>query len=196
MAKKIADKWPIMQGDYVIGNPKSNVCIVTMSSKLEFPKDTFAICGELRTENLGIEKIVVNTISNSNIRYIVVCGAESRGHNAGQTLIALHKNSIDKNNRIAGSLGVMPYMENVPRGAVTRFQRQIRDVIDIINETDTKRVLGVVKSLAKEEPYREAPYIIRELKRVHESKMRIPEKDVIVSEDICFDPMDFIIDVM
>jgi len=33
-----------------------------------------ALSGTLQTENIGIEKIVCNTVANPNIRYLIVCG--------------------------------------------------------------------------------------------------------------------------
>ncbi len=37
-----------------------------------------AIFGAMKTENIGIEKVVANIISNTSIRYLVECGAEVR----------------------------------------------------------------------------------------------------------------------
>jgi len=96
LMKAQAENWPVLSGNYSIGNPSSNVAIVTITSKLKFPKELFAIVGEMKTENLGIERVIINTISNANIRYMVVCGKESKGHFAGQTLISIHENGIDE----------------------------------------------------------------------------------------------------
>jgi hypothetical protein len=42
-----------------------------------------ALSGTLQTENIGIEKIVCNVVGNPNIRYLVLCGEEVEGHQAG-----------------------------------------------------------------------------------------------------------------
>ncbi len=44
----------------------------------------------IKTENLGLEKVIANIISNPNIRFILLCGTEVKGHLSGQTLAALH----------------------------------------------------------------------------------------------------------
>jgi len=108
--KPIADNWPVLSGNYEVGNPSSNVAICTITTKLSFPKELCAMSGEMKTENLGIERVIVNTVSNANIRYIVVCGKESKGHFAGQTLISIHENGIDDKGRIIGSKGAIPFI--------------------------------------------------------------------------------------
>jgi len=191
MKEPIAKDWPVLSGNYEIGNPESNVAICTISSKLKFPKELFAICGEMRTENLGIERVVTNTISNANIRYIIVCGKESRGHNAGQSLIALHKNGIDKERRIIGSNGAIPYIENIPHDAIKRFQKQIIKIIDMINETDTKKIIHSIKSLPNCEPHEEGYYIVKEIKAKRDDAVREEKIDVMISESLFLDPIEF-----
>ena len=66
------------------------MAVVTLASVMRI--ENSAISGTCKTENLGVEKIVANLISNSNIRFLLICGAESKGHMPGNTLIALHKN--------------------------------------------------------------------------------------------------------
>lgn len=188
----ISEKWPILSGKYEIGNKESNIAIVTISSKLNFPKDLFALCGEMRTENLGIERVIVNTISNCNIRYIIVCGKESKGHFAGQSLIAIHENGIDEKGKIIGSKGAIPFIENIPREAVERFRKQIKKVINLINEVDETKIIEAIKSLPKELPYEEEPFII---KFETETKKEIiyNENMVIISENLAFNPISFVI---
>jgi tetrahydromethanopterin S-methyltransferase subunit A len=88
--KTIAETWPIVKGDYTVGNPKSRIAVVTLASNIDSSPEA-AIWGTSKTENLGVEKIIVNIISNSNIRSVLVCGMESRGHLAGHSLIAISR---------------------------------------------------------------------------------------------------------
>ncbi len=62
--------------------------VVTLGSHMEnTPVDAGAsISGPLHTENLGIEKVIANVVSNPNIRFLVVCGAEVQGHITGQSI--------------------------------------------------------------------------------------------------------------
>ena len=86
-----------------------NGCIaVVLLNTYYKPSKKVAIYGSLKTENIGIEKVVSNIISNPNIRYLAVCGDEIRGHCSGMSLIALNKNGIDENHRIIGSPGAIP----------------------------------------------------------------------------------------
>jgi len=114
------DFWPPVRGDYVVGDPEARVAVVTLASRLR--AEGAAISGPCKTENLGVEKIVANTISNCNIRFLIICGAESKGHLPGDTLLALHRNGIDGQGRIIGSKGAIPFIQNLPPEAVRRFR--------------------------------------------------------------------------
>jgi tetrahydromethanopterin S-methyltransferase subunit A len=192
MTTKIAENWPILSGKYEIGNKESNVAIVTISSRFNFPKDLFTLCGEMRTENLGIERVIINTISNCNIRYIVVCGKESKGHFAGQSLIAIHENGVDENGRIVGSKGAIPFIENIPKEVVERFRRQIKKVINLIDEIDVIKIIEKIKLTPREEAYGEEPFIFR---LVEETKKEIAYSgnNVVIADNLVFDPINFII---
>ena len=117
------DPWPPLRGDYQVGDPRSAVAVVTLASPLLIKG--CAIFGQCVTENLGLEKIVANVISNCNIRFLIVCGLESKGHLPGNTLLALHKNGIDPQGRIVGSKGAIPFIQNLPPEAISRFQEQV-----------------------------------------------------------------------
>ena len=99
-------------GEFIACNHKGCVAVVILN--LDYvPSEKVAIYGWLKTENIGLEKIVANVISNPNIRYIVVCGDDIRGHRSGLSLIALNKNGIDGNNKIIDAPGAIPYIENL-----------------------------------------------------------------------------------
>ena len=58
--KSPAEGWPVINGDYVTGDPESPVAVATLASHIEqIPVDAgAAIAGPCKTENLGIEKDV------------------------------------------------------------------------------------------------------------------------------------------
>jgi len=186
----ISEKWPVLSGKYEIGNKNANVALVTTSSKLNFPKDLFTLCGEMRTENLGIERVIINTISNCNIRYIIVCGKESKGHAAGQSLIAIHENGIDEKGRIIGSKGAIPFIENIPFKAVERFRNQVKKVINLIDETDTVKIIEKIKLLPRERPYEEEPFVV---KTIVETKKEVSYSgdNVLITNTLAFEPLSF-----
>ncbi|HDQ16180.1 MAG TPA: hypothetical protein ENN45_03890, partial [Bacteroidetes bacterium] len=121
-------------GEFTAFDEKSCVAVVLLNTEYIPPKKV-AIYGPIKTENIGIEKIVANVISNPHIRYIVVCGEEIRGHRSGASLIALNKNGIDKNHRIIDAPGAIPYIENLNEEAIDRFRSQI-EMVDLIDVTD------------------------------------------------------------
>lgn len=135
------DSWPPVRGEYRLGNPQASVAVVTLASTF-YPQGA-AISGPCKTENLGLEKIVANVISNSNIRVLILCGKESKGHLPGNTLLALHKNGIDEKGRIIGSKGAIPFIQNLPVQAIERFQNQL-ELIDRIGLEDMEEIERLV----------------------------------------------------
>lgn len=131
-------------GEFTTCDSKSCVAVVLLN--VEYcPSDKVAIYGPLKTENIGIEKIVANVISNPNIRYLVVCGEEIRGHKSGKSLVCLNENGIDETNRIIGAPGAIPYIENLDCKAIERFQKQIK-IIDLIGLTKKEEIDEKIKN--------------------------------------------------
>lgn len=175
-----------MKGDYTVGNPKSRIAVVTLASQIK-PSPEAALWGSSKTENLGVEKIIVNTISNSNIRYILVCGMESRGHLAGHSLLAIHAEGIDEKGRIVGSEGAIPFIENISREAVERFQQQVVlfDKIGLIDLVEIMKIVRKYKDLGK--TYPAEPFVATSQKK-RRSTFTVPiSGDIIISEDFFMD---------
>lgn len=150
------DPWPPVRGDYHVCDPLARVAVVTLASPIEVKGA--AIFGQCKTENLGVEKIVANVISNCNIRFLILCGLESRGHMPGNTILALHKNGIDDQGRIIGSEGAIPFIQNLPVEAIHRFQDQV-ELIDCIGLVDALQIEELVVSYSQmSEPYPAEPF--------------------------------------
>lgn len=155
MADKVetAEGWPVVKGEYESGSPENPVAVTTCGSHLEGAAQIdagAAITGPHKTENLGIEKIVANIVSNPNIRFLVVAGAEVKGHIAGEALVMLHKNGL-KDNRIVGSTGAIPYIENLNDEVIERFQQQV-EVTDMIGSEDESAIVAKIKELVAKDP--------------------------------------------
>jgi len=151
--KSPASGWPIVQGDFHTGDPQSPVAVVTMGSHLDeegICKAGAAICGSCKTENLGLEKVIANVISNPNIRYLLTCGTEVKGHLSGQSLIALHKNGID-GGKIIGTKGAIPFIENLSAENIKRFQEQV-EVVDIMEAEDIGVITAKLNELKAKDP--------------------------------------------
>jgi tetrahydromethanopterin S-methyltransferase subunit A len=145
-------------GEFTTCSPNGCIAIVLLNIKYS-PSNKVAIYGHLKTENIGIEKIIANVISNPHIRYIIVCGDDIRGHRSGSSLIALHKNGIDENNRIIGAPGAIPYIENLNNEAIKRFREQIKTV-NLIGVSDKNEIDKIVnKCLSQKSKPFGKPYI-------------------------------------
>lgn len=138
-------------GEYVIGNPESCVAAVTLSEYIRLPTEEIAIHGHMKTENLGIEKVLANVLSNPNIRFLIVCGKEVRGHRSGDTILAIHKNGIDGNNKAVGAKGAVPFIENLTKEAVERFRQQV-EIVDMIGECDPQKIIAKARECAAKNP--------------------------------------------
>ena len=137
-----------------------NSCIAVVLLTIDYtPKNKVAIFGSLKTENIGIEKIVANIISNPNIRYLVICGDEIRGHRSGSSLIALNKNGINNQHRIIDAPGAIPYIENLNIDAIERFRKQI-EIVDLIGTKDKDKIDKIIEEyINKSPPSFGKPYI-------------------------------------
>ncbi len=150
-------------GEFTTCSPTSCVAVVLLNIRYT-PSRQVAIYGPLKTENIGIEKIVANTISNPHIRFLVVCGPDIRGHRSGQSLLALHKNGIDANHRIIEAPGAIPYIENLSEEAIARFRSQV-EVIDLVGETADREIDSkIADALKKAPPSFGEPYIAIRIK--------------------------------
>lgn len=130
----------------------SDNCVAVVLLNIDYtPNDKVAIYGPLKTENIGIEKIVANIISNPNIRFLVVCGDDIRGHRSGSSLVALNKNGINDQNRIIDAPGAIPYIENIDQNAIDRFQSQI-EIVDLIGEKNIENIDKTIDKCIDESP--------------------------------------------
>lgn len=87
--------WPPLSGNYQIINPKGQIAICTLTSEIftspVLKWNNVAIIGKLYTPNLGIERIILNIITNPNIMYLVLCGKDSTVFQPGQAIECLFR---------------------------------------------------------------------------------------------------------
>jgi len=139
---KLNYDWPIERGRYLSGNPFSPVAVavilVTPHDKIPEEIEELvragvekgaAISGTLQTANIGIEKLIVNLISNPNIRYLILIGRES-GHFTADAVKALFRNGIDEKGYIIGTRAPTAILKNIPKEVVERLRKQIQ-LIDL-----------------------------------------------------------------
>lgn len=150
--KSPAEGWPVITGDYIVGDPESPVAVCTLASHIEDGVNGAAIAGPCKTENLGIEKVVANIISNPNIRFLILTGSEVQGHITGQSIAALHANGCDPEKKsINGATGAIPFVENIPMDGIERFQQQL-EIVELIDTEDLGAINAKVKECVEKDP--------------------------------------------
>ena len=136
--------------EYYGGNLDSSIAVCTLSSidllkKLANSEilSHVSIAGRLLSENKGIDSIIKYVNKNQKINIIIVCGKEVWGHKAGHSLFELHKNGINKNNRIVNSTSPDPYL-TVSKSQIEYFQKNIT-LVNLIDETNFKTILDKIR---------------------------------------------------
>ena len=168
--------WPPLPGDYTVVRYGGSVAVCTLntddlaSQLAEKRPEGLAIVGTMRTENLGIERIIKNVVANPQIRFLVVCGEDTQqaiGHLPGQSLESLFRNGLDDRGRITGARGKRPVLKNVTHDEVTSFVQQV-ELVSLIGEQSTMALAARVERLNDRNPG-EYPHSIRPapIERVH-----------------------------
>lgn len=129
--------------DIFMGNASSSsIALCTLSSidlLLEVSRsdlmNSIAVAGRLLSENKGIDALVRYVVADKRIRCIVLAGKDSKGHLAGQSLLALWLNGIDDEGRIIGSMGKDAVL-TLNKYDVDEFRAQISTMIDMRGITD------------------------------------------------------------
>ncbi len=161
--KSPASGWPIVQGDFHTGDAQNCVAVITMGSHLDeqgICDAGAAIAGSCKTENLGLEKVIANVISNPNIRFALCCGTEVKGHLSGQSFIALHAGGVS-GGKIVGAQGAIPFIENLADEAIKRFQDQV-EIVNIMESEDMGAIKAKIDELKAKDPgaFPEDPMIV------------------------------------
>ena len=166
-APEVRRGWPPLLGNYQVVRYQAPVAVCSLNSEslaLRLAKRApggLAIAGTLHTENLGIERIILNTLANPNIRFLILCGEDTLqaiGHLPGQSLESLFQHGLDEGGRIRGALGKRPLLRNVSREQVSAFTRQI-SLISRIGEEDEATIVRDISAAAVRSPgpFKDAP---------------------------------------
>jgi tetrahydromethanopterin S-methyltransferase subunit A len=149
------DGWPVTDGSFVVGDPAAPVAVCVLTSTDLMPAlaalPGVAIAGEVQTATLGLARIVTNVVANPAIRFLLLCGKESKLFRPGQSLLALLDNGVDEAGRITGALGYEPLLRGVQGDAVRRFRAQV-EVADWTGEVDPAMLRERVAALARRSP--------------------------------------------
>ena len=145
---------PTIVGDVVFGNMESPVAVCTLGSRALLPelagRPEIAIAGRVFTENVGVERMIQNLAAFESVRFLIVCGRETR-HRVGQTILALHRRGLDANRRVIGSDAPEPIMPDLMLEQLHVFQRRIA-VVDMIGVVDATVITERARALAAQPP--------------------------------------------
>jgi tetrahydromethanopterin S-methyltransferase subunit A len=150
-----AVEWPPVVGEYEVLDTTASVAISTLASVTlvqEIAKRQprgLALIGKTETENIGVDKIIKNCITNPTLRYLILAGKDAPGHRSGSTLLALALHGIDNTGRVIGSQGKRPILRNVSASEITAFRAQVQ-VIDMIGCESSEELCAAVEAFAQQ----------------------------------------------
>jgi tetrahydromethanopterin S-methyltransferase subunit A len=104
-----------------------------------------AIVGRLLSENIGIDEIVNFCIVNKEIEHLVLCGKDTRGHRAGESIIALFSYGITKYGLIINSKSPRPQLHSSYQD-VEALRKRIT-IHNLIDETNLNRIKSRVEEI-------------------------------------------------
>jgi len=119
----------------------SSIDLLEMISR-SYLMNKVLIAGRLLSENKGIDAMIAFTIKHPELRRILICGKEVKGHRAGQALLALASNGMDLSGRIIGAASPNPIV-TLSAQEVDTFRRQVQ-IIDLIGTVDIGRIARVL----------------------------------------------------
>jgi tetrahydromethanopterin S-methyltransferase subunit A len=144
--------WPPHPGEFIVGNPEGNVAICTLASH-ELPTAVIsgcaavAVAGKCDTENIGVEKVVLNILANRNIRWLILCGQESEGHCSGDAFLKLKEHGTDADMRVQQATSRRPVLKNLTMLDVASFRQQV-EIINLVGCVVTDAVVAAVRQCA------------------------------------------------
>ena len=128
----IKDEYYIGKGNTVAICTLSSLHLLQTIADEPYIMNRILIVGRLLSENRGIDVLINFALKNQNLRYIIVCGKEVKGHKSGQAFLSLHKNGVQSDNRIIGAYAPSPFLLSSQRNIDTfRLQTKICNLIGI-----------------------------------------------------------------
>ncbi len=108
--------------------------------------DNILIAGRLLSENKGIDQLIEFCINHPTLKYLILCGKDTKGHFPGDALINLIKNGVDTSGKIIGTKARYPVIESSKRNT-EQFKKQIT-IIDMRNCFDIDKICSVIHNPA------------------------------------------------
>jgi len=157
---KRREGWPPLPGDYQVLRMQASVAVCTLNSEHLVTKlvasgaADLSLVGTLHTENLGIEHLILNTLANPHIRFLILCGDDTQkaiGHLPGQSLLSLMRYGVNEKMRIIEAKGKRPLLKNLNIKHIDAFRQQIQ-LIECIGETRVPTLIKTISLAAANNP--------------------------------------------
>src|ERR671924_2215152 len=101
------------------------------------------------SENIGIDAIIKFTLTHPELHYVIVCGKEVKGHQAGQALLSLYENGVNNSNTgsriIIGAKGPYPILTSSQEDVIA-FRKQINKIYNLIGIEDIEQIKKQIKT--------------------------------------------------
>ncbi len=146
--------WPKYYHDKLyLGDPKSTVGLLTLWTVKEkicekLPKESFKVAGQMYSKQ-GISFLLRNILASPSVRSIIVCGRDYT--KAGEALLALSKNGVDKDHKIIG-ISDAQLDKSIPLKKI-KLVRENVEFIDLIGEDDPGKILRALKKCNPGKPF-------------------------------------------
>jgi tetrahydromethanopterin S-methyltransferase subunit A len=93
-----------------------------------------SLAGRLLSENRGIDNILETIYNSPQMRYLILCGRDAKGHLPGQALISLYYHGLRDDGNIVGARGRDPRLKST-KEAISHFRTNI-EIVDLIGSRD------------------------------------------------------------
>jgi tetrahydromethanopterin S-methyltransferase subunit A len=103
------------------------------------------LVGRLLSENRGIDNLLETVHNCPQLRYLILCGKDVKGHLPGQALISLHNYGIREDGLIVGARGSNPTLRST-KEAISCFRTNI-EIVDLIGSRDIRQLKLLIGKL-------------------------------------------------
>jgi tetrahydromethanopterin S-methyltransferase subunit A len=152
IAGKICETILPVRLSYLKGSGKKvAICTLSDMSLLEeiiAHKDLMnkiVIAGRLLSENRGIDEILTTVHDSPDLKYLILCGPDGKGHLPGQALVSLSKFGVMEDGQIRGAEGAYPVVKS-SQEIISSFRERI-EIVDLIGSRDISQLELVVNQL-------------------------------------------------
>ena len=108
--------------------------------------DKLFLVGRLLSENRGIDNILETVHKYPQLRYLILCGRDGKGHLPGQALISLYNYGAKEDGYIAGARGKNPILKST-KEVIAYFRTNI-EIVDLIGCRDILQLKYLVDKLS------------------------------------------------